>query len=153
MKTVSLYRQPMSVVDELLDSFFDSSLLPAAGMVPFVGAPVVNKLPPVDVEETDHAYLVEADLPGLDEKQISVHVEGGKLTIESGKDEEKKEDKADKNGNYLIRERRKVSFSRSFTLPENADTEAVSAVFKNGVLSLEIKKRTGNTKRLIEINA
>jgi HSP20 family molecular chaperone IbpA len=153
MKTVSLYRQPMNVVDEFLDSFFDSSLLPTAGMVPFVNAPVASKLPPVDVEETDHAYLVEADLPGFDEKQISVHVEGGKLTIESGKNEEKKEDKSDKNGNYLIRERRKVSFSRSFTLPENADTEAVSAVFKNGVLSLEIKKRTGNTKRLIEINA
>ena len=153
MKTVSLYRQPMNVVDELLDSFFDSSLLPTAGMVPYVNAPVVSKLPPVDVRETDHAYLIEAELPGFDEKQISVHVEGGKLTIESGKVEENKEDKPDKDGNYLIRERRKVSFSRSFTLPENADTEAVSAAFKNGILSLEIKKRTGNTKRLIEIKA
>jgi HSP20 family protein len=140
----------MNVVDRLLDSFFDSPLFPAAGMAPFVGAPVLNKLPLVDVQETDHAYLVEAELPGFDEKQLRVQVEAGKLTIESGKDEKKKEEKAE---NYLIRERGKISFSRSFTLPEDADTEAVSAVFKNGVLSLEIKKRAGNTKRLIEINS
>jgi len=143
MKTVSLYRRP-TVMDELLESFFDSSLLP------YTGSTVQNKLPLIDVQENDHAYLVEAELPGFDEKQIKVHVEGGKLTIESGNEEEKKEEKGK---NYLIQERRKVSFSRSFTLPENADTEAVSAVFKNGILSLEIKKRKGNPKRLIEISA
>jgi len=143
MKTVSLYRRP-NVMDELLESFFDSSLLP------FTGNAVLNKLPLIDVQENDQAYLVEAELPGFDEKQIKVHVEGGKLTIESNNDEEKKEEKGK---NYLIQERRKVSFSRSFTLPENADTEAVSAVFKNGVLALEIKKRKGNPKRVIEICA
>ncbi|MCL1815233.1 MAG: Hsp20/alpha crystallin family protein [Treponema sp.] len=141
MKTVSLYR-PMDVMDHLLESFFDSSL------VPFRGNPVLSKLPLVDVQETADAYLVEAELPGFDEKQIKVQMEGGKLTIESARDEEKKEEK-----NFLIRERRNVSFCRSFTLPENADTETVSAVFKNGVLLLEIKKRTENARRLIEINA
>ena len=144
MKTVSLYR-PMNVVDEFLDSFFDSSL------VPFRGTPVLNKLPLVDVQETSGAYLVEAELPGFDEKQVQVHVEGGKLTIESVRDEEKKDE--DAAGSYLLRERRKASFSRSFTLPDNADTEAVQAAFKNGVLSLEIKKRPENARRLIEINA
>ena len=142
MKTVSRYR-PMNVVDQLLESFFDSSL------VPFTGNPMSHKLPPVDVQETADTYLVEAELPGFDEKQIKVQVEGGKLTIESASGEKKEE----KDGNYLIRERRDVSFCRSFTLPENADTESVSAAFKNGVLSLEIKKRTGSARRLIEINA
>ena len=141
MKSVSLYR-PMNVVDQLLESFFDSSLLS------HTGAPALNKLPLVDVKETAEAYLVEAELPGFDEKQIKVQVEGGKLTIESARDEKKEE----KDGNFLIRERQNVSFSRSFTLPENADTESVSAAFKNGILSLEIKKRTGNARRLIEIN-
>jgi HSP20 family molecular chaperone IbpA len=142
MKSVSLYR-PLNVVDQLFNSFFDSPL------APIMGDPVLNKLPLVDVQETADSYLVEAELPGFDEKQIKVHVEGGKLTIETGM-EEKKEGK---ENNYLIRERRNVSFSRSFTLPENADTEAVSAVFKNGVLSLEVKKRTGDARRLIEIQA
>jgi len=144
MKTVSLYRRP-NVMDELLESFFDSSLLPYTG-----SNAVLNKLPLIDVQENDQAYLVEAELPGFDEKQIKVHVEGGKLTIESNNEEEKKEEKGK---NYLIQERRKVSFSRSFTLPENADTDAVSAVFKNGILALEIKKRKGNPKRVIQISA
>lgn len=142
MKNISLY-QPMNVVDQLLESFFDSSL------APFKGNPIMNKLPLVDVQETANAYLVEAELPGFDEKQIRVQMEGGKLTIESAREGNKEE----KDGNYLIRERRDVSFSRSFTLPDNADTESVSAVFKNGILSLEIKKRAENARRLIEINA
>ncbi|MCL1811942.1 MAG: Hsp20/alpha crystallin family protein [Treponema sp.] len=155
MKSVSLYR-PISMMDQLLGSFFESSL------VPFTGNSMWNKLPLVNVQETEDAYLVEAELPGFDEKQIKVHVEGGKLSIETGKAEEKKEEKdtvcetapASRAGaSYLIRERRDVSFSRSFTLPENADTEAVSAVFKNGVLSLEIKKRKENSRRFIEIQS
>ena len=146
MKSISLYH-PMNIMDHFLDSFFESPL------IPFSGDPVLNKLPLVDVQETDDTYLVEAELPGFDEKQIKVHVEGGKLSIESSKDETKEEKKDEKNGSYLVRERRTRSFSRSFTLPENADTDSVSAVFKNGVLSLEIKKRNENPKRLIEIHA
>jgi HSP20 family protein len=135
-------------MDELLDSFFDASL------VPFRGTPVLHKLPLVDVQETSDAYLVEAELPGFDEKQVQVHVEGGKLTIESVRDEETRdEEKKEGTGSYLLRERQKASFSRSFTLPDNADTEAVEAAFKNGVLSLQIKKRAENARRLIEINA
>jgi HSP20 family molecular chaperone IbpA len=134
----------MDMVEQLMETFFDSPL------ARFSGNPVLNKLPLVDIQETADGYLVEADLPGFDEKQIKVQVEGGKLTIESARDEEKKEEK---EGAYLIRERRNVSFSRSFTLPENADTESVAATFKNGMLSLEIKKRTGNARRLVEIKA
>jgi HSP20 family protein len=147
MKTVSLYR-PMSLeramndLNRYMESFFDSPLAPAER----------NHLPLVDVQETDNAYRVEAELPGFEEKNIQVHVDNGNLTIESAKEEDKKEKKDD--GTYLIRERRTVSFSRSFKLPENADTEAVEAVFKNGVLTLEIKKREeAPKKRLIQINA
>ncbi|GHV84478.1 heat-shock protein [Spirochaetia bacterium] len=147
MKTVSFYR-PMNVVDDLFESFFDPAL------VPFRGNPVLNQLPLVDVQETGDEYLVEAELPGFDEKQIKVHMEGGKLTIESSKEEEKEHDSGEKaEGAYLLRERRKRSFSRSFTLPDNADADSVSAVFKNGILSLVIKKRAEKARRLIEINA
>ena len=151
MKNVSIYR-PINVVDQLLESFFDTPLSS------FTGNSVINKLPLVDVQETADSYVVEAELPGFEEKQIKVQVEGGKLSIESIKDEEKttgeeKPKGEEKDGSYLIKERRKLSFCRSFTLPENADTETVSAVFKNGVLFLEIKKRTESARRLIEINA
>ena len=147
MKNVSVYR-PMNVVDQLMESFFDSSL--ASTLASVSANPALNKLPLVDVMETADSYIVEAELPGFDEKQIGVQVEGGKLTIESIRNDEKEDNKT---CTYLIRERRRISFSRSFTLPENADTDSVSAVFKNGILTLEIKKRAETARRHIEISA
>jgi HSP20 family protein len=133
-----------------LESFFgdDPSLAPVDR--------VLNRLPAVDVREKEDAYIVEAELPGYEEKDIQVHVEGGNLTIESKKEDEKerKENaKEAKNSTFLIRERRTSSFSRSFKLPDNADAEQVSASFKNGILTMEIKKRGEAQRRLIHINA
>jgi HSP20 family protein len=147
MKTVTLYR-PVSIekalddFDRYMGSFFgESPLAPAfkAG----------GRQPAVDIRETENAYMLEAELPGYDEKGIEIHLDNGILTIESKKEEaeEKKED------NFLIRERRNVSFSRSFKLPENADPDAISAAFKNGLLGLEIKKRPEAKKRLIQIES
>jgi HSP20 family protein len=150
MNSVSVYRpvsieKAMNDFNRYLESFFDSPLSSLDNQTR-------GDIPAVDVRETDGGYLLEAELPGFDEKNIQVHVDGGNLTIESRKDEEtKKEEK--KDGNYLIRERRRMSFSRSFRLPENADTGQVSAAFKNGILSLEIKKRAESQKRLIKIDA
>jgi HSP20 family protein len=148
MQTVSLYR-PVSVekamndFNRYLESFFESPLSP-------LDTGDRQRIPAVDVSETENNYLLEAELPGFDEKSIQVHVDGGKLTIESKNEEETKEE----SRNYLIRERRRVKFTRSFQLPENADTEQVNARFKNGILSLEIKKRAEAAKRrLIEINS
>ena len=92
---------------------------------------------------------MEAELPGYDEKNIQVHVDNKRLTIESAAEEEKEEKS---EGKYLIKERRSRSFSRVFQLPESADSDAVRAVFKNGVLTLDIKKRPESQKRLIQIN-
>jgi HSP20 family protein len=104
----------------------------------------------VDVKETEKAFVLEMDLPGHDEKNIEVHVDGGSLTIES-RQEASKETKKDE-GTYILRERRLQSFRRSFKLPENADPQAINASFKDGILVLEIKKRPESQKRLIQIN-
>jgi HSP20 family protein len=157
MKTVALYR-PLTIehalddLDRYMGSFFgDSPLAPAFGRT--------GHVPAVDIRETDDAYLMEAELPGYDEKNIQVQVDGSTLTIESRKEEEntrdvspKKDEKKKGEDRFLIRERGSASFSRSFTLPEDADTESVSAVFKNGLLNLEIRKRAGAQKRLIRID-
>jgi HSP20 family protein len=155
MKALTMYRpftigNALSDFDRYLESFFgdDSMLAPVDR--------IFNHLPAVDVREKENAYLVEAELPGFEEKDIQVHVEGGNLTIESRQEEEKErkeKDKDAKSGAYLIRERRSNSFSRSFKLPDNADPDQVTASFKNGVLSMEIKKRGEAQKRLIRINA
>jgi HSP20 family protein len=144
MKTLALYRpvtieKALSDFDRYLDSFFGESPLAPAGRR-------FNQ-PAVDIRETEGAFVLEAELPGYDEKSLEVHVDGGVLTIESRKEENTEK----KDENYLIRERRSASFSRSFKLPENADPEAVSASFNNGLLCLEIKKRAEAKKRVIEI--
>jgi HSP20 family protein len=149
MKTVAMYRpnviqNALSDFDRYFESFFgDSSLVPAGR--------AFNRLPPVDVRETEKAFILDMELPGYDEKDIEVHVDGGSLCIESKLDEAKEEKKS--NGTYVLRERRLNSFSRSFKLPENANPETVSAAFKNGVLCLEIQKRPEAQKRMIKINS
>ena len=128
--------------EKYFESFFgDSILAPAARLF--------NQIPVVDIEENETSYVMEMELAGFDEKNIEVHVDGYNLTIAS----KQVEDEKCENKNYLLKERRKSSFSRSFKLPENADPEGVSASFKNGVLNLEIKKRAEAQKRVIQINA
>ena len=146
MKTITFYRPNtiqniMNEFDNCLESI-DSLLPPATRLF--------NHMPVVDVLESDGSYILEMELPGYDEKNINVHVDGVNLTIASKLDEEKKDDSKTV---YLIKERKSASFSRSFRLPQNANPEAVNASFKNGVLSLEIKKRAEDQKRAIMINA
>jgi len=149
MKTITFYRPNtlqniMSEFDSCLESL-DSLLPPASRMF--------DHMPAVDVRETENSYILEMELPGYDDKNIDVHLDGSNLTIASKKGTEE-ENKIDENScSFLIKERRLTSFSRSFKLPQNANPEAVKAAFKNGVLSLEIKKRAEAQKKAILINA
>ena len=151
MKTLSVYRpaalqNALSDFDRYFESFFGDSLLAPA-------ARLFNQTPAVDIQETDNGYVLDMELPGYDEKNINVHVDGSNLTIASKQEDEKKIEGKQGQCVYLLRERKESSFSRSFKLPENADPEGVIAAFKNGVLTLEIKKRAEAQKRTIQINA
>lgn len=148
MKTMTMYRpntiqNALSDFDRYFESFFGDSILAPASRI-------LNRLPAVDIRETETAYVLDMELPGYDEKSIDIHVDGASLSIAS-KQEEAGETKKEE-GTYILRERRFNTFSRSFKLPDNSDPEAVTAVFKNGVLSLEIKKRAETQKRTIQIN-
>ncbi|MFZ5780590.1 MAG: Hsp20/alpha crystallin family protein [Pseudomonadota bacterium] len=90
--------------------------------------------PKVEVKENGKAYTVAVELPGLDEKDVKVLVEGDVLTI-SG---EKKVERTDEKTHYS--ERSYGSFTRAFTLPSDADRNAITARFAKGVLTLEIAK-------------
>ena len=150
MKAVTLYRprvfeNALSGFDRVMDSFFGDSFLGGSLMNP--SDRIFSRLPAVDVRETDKSYILEAELPGMDEKNIEILLDGNNLTIKSKKEEEKNEEK----NTYMLQERRTSFFSRSFTLPDNADREAISASFKNGLLSVEINKLVEERKRVIEI--
>jgi HSP20 family molecular chaperone IbpA len=114
----------------------------------FTDTPVwKSRIPAVNVREEEKNYVLEAELPGLSQKDVDVKVEDNLLTISSVQSEEKDEKK---NG-YLIRERSNSSFKRSFVLPKNVDKENISAKFKNGLLILEIQKKQEDIPRSIEV--
>ena len=159
MKTMTLYR-PNTIQNALCDfdryfeSFFGDSMFTPA-------AKVFNRMPAVDIRETEKAYVLAMELPGYDEDGITISIDGSSLSIAS-----KQEEVRDANdsgtgsgasekdeGAWLLRERRVSAFSRSFKLPENANPEEVSAEFKNGILSMEIQKRPEAQKRTIQIKA
>ena len=93
--------------------------------------------PAVDVVETDNAFELTADLPGIDEKNIEVKLAEGGLTIKGEKQEEKEEKKKD----YYVHERHFGSFERHFALPDGADIDKIEASFKNGVLTVKLPKK------------
>jgi HSP20 family protein len=95
---------------------------------------VFDHVPKIEVKENGKSYNVTVELPGLDEKDVKVEVEDDVLTI-SG---EKKVEHTDDKTHYS--ERSYGSFTRAFTLPADADRNAISAKFAKGVLTLDIAK-------------
>lgn len=102
-----------------------------------------------DIRETENAYILESDLPGFSREDIHAEINDGYLTIRA----EHKSENEDKNESYLRRERSYGSLSRTFDL-DGIDAEAITASFKNGVLTLELPKMQKKVEeaRKVEIN-
>ena len=96
----------------------------------------MGAMPAVNAAETDKAYEITAELPGMDEKNFEVKVADGVLTIKGEKQEEKEE----KNKDYYLSERSFGSFQRSFQVPNGVDTNKIDPSFKNGVLTVTLPK-------------
>ena len=101
----------------------------------------------VDIREVEDGYVLEADLPGLAEKDIDVKVENDILTL-SSVHEEKKEEERD---GYLMRERRTAGFRRSFYLAKDIDREKIEAKLENGLLTVHLHKSETAKPRQIEV--
>ncbi|XP_010925395.1 17.3 kDa class II heat shock protein [Elaeis guineensis] len=91
---------------------------------------------PADVKELPSSYVFVIDMPGVKSGEIKVQVEEDNMLTISG--ERKRDD--DKEGKYLRMERRVGKFMRKFALPDNANTDAISAVCQDGVLTVTIQK-------------
>ena len=92
--------------------------------------------PSIDVSETETEIKIDADLPGVDEKDVDVVITDNVLTIKG----EKKSEKEEKKKDFHLVERSYGSFSRSLTLPFAVDADKAKATFKNGVLSISLPK-------------
>ena len=133
------YSDPFSALRAEMDSLFDSFMggLPAfSGMFGTSGGRGFT-LTPHNVRETDKEIVVEAELPGINEKDISLALQDGVLTIRGEKKHEHDEEKE----NYRMMERRYGSFQRSLRLPDTVDEDKVEASFDNGVLKVSVPRR------------
>lgn len=92
--------------------------------------------PAVDLVEKEDRYLVTAELPGIDEKDVDVKIADNILTIKGEKKEEREERE---KGRYLS-ERRYGAFTRSFQLPTGVDEAKIEATFEKGVLTVTLPK-------------
>ena len=97
-----------------------------------------------DVQDKGDSYLLEAELPGFEREDIGIDLDGTTLVITARHSSESGE--KDKDGNYLRRERKFGSFSRSFDV-SGVDTEHISAAYKNGVLELTLPKQAARVRR------
>lgn len=107
--------------------------------------------PAMDVAETDKAYEITAELPGMSESDVEVVAANGVLTIKG----EKKEEKEEKKKDYYLSERRYGSFERRMQIPEDVDPDKIEAAFKKGVLTVTLPKKPEAQKpaKKIEVKA
>lgn len=114
--------------DNLFDNFFSNPLM---STVDWKGKPFK-----VDVKETENAFIIEADLPGVKKEGIGVEYENNYLTISARTEEGKEEEKE----NYLHRERYYGEFQRSFYV-DNIKKDGIEAAFNDGVLKVTLPKQ------------
>lgn len=106
-----------------------------------------NQVIPVDITETEQAYLVKAEMPGVKREDIKVSIQGDRVTIsaDTSADEERTE------GNLVCRERYHGRQFRSFSLPQSVDEENAHATCNNGVLELNLPKKGGTGAKQLSI--
>ena len=97
-----------------------------------------TSVPPVNVKETDAAFLLEVVAPGLKKENFNLEIEKDLLTISS---EAKTEKAEEQEGKFTRREFRSVSFKRSFKLPENVKPEDINATYQDGILIVSLPKK------------
>ena len=114
------------------------------GVAPTAPAEFVPRL---DVQESDAEYVVRAELPGLDEKDVEISLEDNVLTLRG---EKRTAGDVSQQG-YRLRERREGSFRRRLALPTAVDAEAVTATAKNGVVTITLPKAPEARTRTIPV--
>lgn len=93
--------------------------------------------PVTDILETKDAYIIRAELPGIDEKDINIEIENGILTLRGERKFESKTEEKD----FRRIERTYGNFFRSFTLPQNVNADKITAAFVNGVIEVVVPKK------------
>lgn len=149
----SFGRDPFSLFRSEMDRLFDDLLAPAAGEGRNFASPAQAAAafvrPSIDVDETDQAYRVSVELPGLTEKEVELNLRDNALTI-SG---EKRSGREEERGGRRYAERSFGRFERTIPFPTEVDADRVDAVCQNGVLTVTLPKseKAQDKTRRIEV--
>jgi HSP20 family protein len=134
-------------LDPVVSDLFQGFFRPMRSMVTPQDAELASMK--IDVTESDGAYTVKAELPGVDKKDIDVHIDGRTVSINAKVERNREE----KEGERVIRrERYSGSFSRSFSLAGEVDDANAKAEYKDGVLSLSLPKRAPSDQKRLTIS-
>lgn len=126
-------------VDSIFDQFF--------GRDSGDESPSAVWAPRTDLAETDEAFRIRVDVPGMEKDDININLQNNTLTLSGERASERKEE-----GEEFVRvERAFGNFHRTFTLPDAVDHENIEATYDNGVLTINIPKTETSTRRQIEI--
>lgn len=132
-------RDPFTAMRAEMDRVFDSFLGRGFGGLPAFSRADANLSvgPDIDVRESEGEFVIEAELPGMDEKDVNVTISNGILTLKG----EKKSEREEMKDSYHLTERSYGSFQRSFQVADSIDADKVKASFEKGVLKITMPKR------------
>jgi HSP20 family protein len=108
---------------------------------------VADWMPTVDIKEDEKEYLIQAEVPGIDKKDVKVTIQEGVLSIQG----ERKQEKEEKGSRFHRVERSYGTFVRSFTLPEDVAEDKLKAEFKDGMLLVHLPKTEKAKPKAIEV--
>lgn len=128
-------------IKQVFDKFFGETDADASSVV------TSQWVPRVDIKEEAERFVIFADLPGVDPKDIEIHMDKGILSIKGERSTESK----DENERFSRIERSHGVFYRRFALPESANPEGIAATGRHGVLEIVIPKRPETTPRRIQV--
>lgn len=129
-------------IKQVFERFFNESDTDQSNVVTSQWAPRV------DIKEEAERFVIQADIPGVDPKEIEINMDNGILSIKGERKTEARED----TERYTRIERSHGMFYRRFALPDSADPEGIKASGKHGVLEISIPKRPETKPRRIEVN-
>ena len=135
---------PWREIEDMFDRYTKAVGVPRGGQEALASS---DWSPRVDISETETAFLINADIPGVDKDQVKVSVENGVLTIQG----ERKSEKEEKGKKFHRVERFMGTFVRRFTVPDNVDPDGIKATFKDGMLQLHLPKSEKARPKAIDI--
>ena len=143
--TPSLFRKS---INDLFDNFFGTGVLsPLSDFTAPAFAPAAAAIP-IDVIDLGKEYLVKANLPGLDKKDVEIQLTDSNVLTIRGSYEQSS---SCKDKHYLLQERRQGSFSRSIAFNEELATDKIAATFVNGILEITLPKAEVQNPKTLQI--